>query len=88
MSRRRSQIDVSSRPLHSCNITKHNGLLLYSYIARLTPQFVKALAVTAPWSQVDALRDAISKHLTLETSFRVQIPVSHSFQLQQKQILR
>ncbi|KAF1845932.1 uncharacterized protein K460DRAFT_417114 [Cucurbitaria berberidis CBS 394.84] len=42
------------------------------YISRLTPDFVKALAVTA-WDP-KALRDAVWKHIALETSFRVHIP--------------
>jgi hypothetical protein len=51
-------------------------LIYCSYVSKLTPEFVKSLAKTAWHHQMDALRDAIWKHIALETSLRVHAPVS------------
>jgi hypothetical protein len=50
--------------------------LLCSHIADLTPEYILALAVTAPFHQVPALRDAMCKHVAFQPSIRVIIPVS------------
>ncbi|OCK76085.1 hypothetical protein K432DRAFT_307150 [Lepidopterella palustris CBS 459.81] len=44
------------------------------YIPNLDPNFILALAETASFHQVSALRDAIWKHLAFQTSIRVKIP--------------
>lgn len=44
------------------------------YISKLTPAFILVLAETAWAHQVEAIRDMICKHISLETSFRVHIP--------------
>lgn len=46
-----------------------------SHIADLTPEMILALAVTAPFLQVPALRDAICKHVSFRPSVRVHVPV-------------
>ncbi|KAF2489385.1 hypothetical protein BU16DRAFT_180672 [Lophium mytilinum] len=43
------------------------------YIPNLDPHYTLALAETAPFHQVRALRDAIWNHLALETSLRVKM---------------
>ncbi|KAF2178428.1 hypothetical protein K469DRAFT_754507 [Zopfia rhizophila CBS 207.26] len=43
------------------------------YISDLSPPFILALTETAPRHQVPALRDALFKHLALQTSMRVKI---------------
>ncbi|EUC36893.1 hypothetical protein COCCADRAFT_33883 [Bipolaris zeicola 26-R-13] len=45
------------------------------YISKLTPNFVSTLAKTGWHHQMKALRDAIGKHVTLETSMRVHMPI-------------
>jgi hypothetical protein len=47
-----------------------------SYITNLDPYYILALIETASSLQVPVLRDAIWKHLTLQISIQVQIPVS------------
>jgi hypothetical protein len=47
-----------------------------SHIKDLTPEFILALAVTAPYLQAPALRDAICKHVSFRPSVRVNVPVS------------
>jgi hypothetical protein len=49
-----------------------------SYIADLTPEYILALAVTAPFHQVPALRDAMCKYVAFQPSIRVIIPVSRA----------
>ncbi|KAF2016077.1 hypothetical protein BU24DRAFT_462277 [Aaosphaeria arxii CBS 175.79] len=44
------------------------------YIADLKPSFVRALADTVPTNETKPLRDAIWKHLTLQTVIDVKIP--------------
>jgi hypothetical protein len=46
-----------------------------SYVPNLDPNYVTVLAETAPDHQVPVLRDAIRKHLAMETSIRVMMPV-------------
>lgn len=43
------------------------------YVADLDPDYILAIARTAPWYQVGTLRDAIWKHVALQTSIRVKI---------------
>lgn len=45
------------------------------YIADLTPDFILALAVTAPFLEAQALRDALCKHVVFQPSVRVNMPV-------------
>jgi hypothetical protein len=45
------------------------------YISQLTPDYIAALAETVSDLQVDALRDAVAKHLSFSTSIRVHMPV-------------
>lgn len=45
------------------------------YISKLTPSLVSALAKTGWRHQMKALRDAIGKHIALETSMRVHMPI-------------
>lgn len=63
-----------SEPAISCYL-----LEAHSYITNLNPSYILALAETAPFHQVSALRDALWKHIALQTSLRVKLPVSHSF---------
>ncbi|KAH8588290.1 hypothetical protein B0O99DRAFT_693577 [Bisporella sp. PMI_857] len=44
------------------------------YIQNLDPYYILALAQTSSFHQVTVLRDAIWKHLALQTSIRVKIP--------------
>lgn len=44
------------------------------YITDLSPACIHALVATVSWHQARALRDAISKHLTFQTSIAVKIP--------------
>ncbi|KAF2181077.1 hypothetical protein K469DRAFT_590492 [Zopfia rhizophila CBS 207.26] len=44
------------------------------YIANLNPHYIFALTETASFHQVSVLRDAIWKHLALQTSIRVKVP--------------
>jgi len=46
-----------------------------SYIADLTPDFILALAFTAPVLQTLPLRDALCKHVAFQSSIRVNITV-------------
>jgi hypothetical protein len=58
-------------------LTLNPSLSLFRrYIANLDPYYILALAETASDHQVEALRDAIFKHIALQTSIRVRIPVS------------
>jgi hypothetical protein len=52
-----------------------NGLS--RYISQLTPEYITALAETVSNLQVDALRDAVAKHISFSTSIRVHLPVCH-----------
>ncbi|KAI8935688.1 hypothetical protein NX059_007209 [Plenodomus lindquistii] len=45
------------------------------FISRLTPEFVKTLAKTAWGDHMSALRDAVWRHIAMETCFRVQVPM-------------
>ncbi|KAF2185082.1 hypothetical protein K469DRAFT_665938 [Zopfia rhizophila CBS 207.26] len=47
------------------------------HIPNLDPHFILALAKTASQHQVSVLREAIWKHLALQTAFGVKIPVRH-----------
>jgi hypothetical protein len=47
-----------------------------SYITNLDPYYILALTETASFRQVSVLRDAFWKHVALQTSIRVKIPVS------------
>ena len=47
-----------------------------SHVSDLTPEIILALAATAPYLQVPALRDAMCKHVSFQPSVRVYIPVS------------
>ena len=49
------------------------------YIANLDPAYILALAETASFHQLSVLRDAIWKHLALQTSIMVKIPVTIQF---------
>jgi hypothetical protein len=49
-----------------------------SYIADLTPDFILALALTAPVLQALPLRDALCKHVAFQSSIRVNISVGLS----------
>jgi hypothetical protein len=49
---------------------------MFSYIANLDPNFLLALAETAPYNHADALRDAVRKHLAFQSSIRVFSNVS------------
>jgi hypothetical protein len=53
--------------------------LFHSYIANLNPSYIRALSETAPEHQVPALRDAIWKHVALQSSIGIKIPVSAIF---------
>lgn len=55
---------------------KLTGILI-SYIYHLDRDYILSLANTVSWHEVDALRDAIWKHVASETSIRVHIPVRH-----------
>lgn len=46
------------------------------YVSKLTPAFILALVETAWSHQVQAVRDAVCKHIAIDTSFRVHIPMS------------
>jgi hypothetical protein len=48
----------------------------HSYIANLDPHYIFALTETASFHQVSVLRDAIFRHLAMNTSIRVKVPVS------------
>ncbi|KAH4071235.1 hypothetical protein HBI23_101520 [Parastagonospora nodorum] len=45
------------------------------YISKLTPAFIIALAESAGTDEINALRDAVCKHVTLASAFRVFIPM-------------
>jgi hypothetical protein len=47
----------------------------YSYIENLTPDLVLAIAATATSSQTPVLRDAIYKHVALQSSIQVILSV-------------
>ncbi|EUC40142.1 hypothetical protein COCMIDRAFT_41480 [Bipolaris oryzae ATCC 44560] len=76
--------DTESEPLGGNNEVSERELITkllgsfevsnVSYISKLTPSFVCALAKTGWHHQMKALRDAIWKHIALETSIRVHIP--------------
>lgn len=42
-----------------------------SYITNISPQYILAVTETAPWHQVESLRDALWKHLASQTSIKV-----------------
>jgi len=48
---------------------------LYSYIPNLDRNYIHALAETAPFHQTEALRDALHKHLALQTAIQVHVCV-------------
>ncbi|KAL1793160.1 hypothetical protein ACET3X_008142 [Alternaria dauci] len=45
------------------------------YISKLNPEFVSSLAKTVWTGEVEALRDAVCKHIAMETSIRVHVPI-------------
>ncbi|CAN9390927.1 unnamed protein product [Alternaria alternata] len=45
------------------------------YISKLTPEFVGSLTKTVWTAEVEALRDAVCKHIAMETSIRVHVPI-------------
>jgi len=53
------------------------------YVTDLSPACIHALVGTASWLQANALREAISKHLTFQSSIAVKIPSAgiRTFQL-------
>lgn len=61
----------SSDCLGKCFLT-----LCCSYISNLNPYYILALTETASFHQVEILRDAIFKHIALQTSIRARINVS------------
>jgi len=63
---------VSQRTVHPHKPRFTNSLSLDSYVSNLTPSFVRALAVSAWGHQITPLRDAICRHIAMETSIRVQ----------------
>lgn len=48
---------------------------LCSHINNLDAQYIRTLVETASFHQMEALQDAIWKHLALKTSLRVKLPV-------------
>lgn len=48
----------------------------YSYISNLNPYYILALTETATFHQVAVFKDAIWKHLALQTSIRARVTVS------------
>ncbi|KAF3397013.1 hypothetical protein DPV78_008323 [Talaromyces pinophilus] len=51
------------------------------YITNISPQYILAITETAPWHQVESLRDALWKHLASQTSIKVifsqSFPIFH-----------
>ncbi|CAN9416424.1 unnamed protein product [Alternaria alternata] len=45
------------------------------YISKLTPEFVGSLTKTVWTAEVEVLRDAVCKHIAMETSLRVHVPI-------------
>ena len=63
---------MSQRTVRPRKLRFTNSLSFDSYVSNLTPSFVRALAVSAWGHQITPLRDAICRHIAMETSIRVQ----------------
>jgi hypothetical protein len=59
----------------SSHATTYTLFLYGSYIQNLDPSYILALAETASFHQVSALRSGVWKHLALQTSIGVKIRV-------------
>ena len=70
---------MSQDTIYKCNLHFTARSQNDSYISKLTPSFVRALAVSAFGHQTTYLRDAICRHIAMESSIRVQIPVRISY---------
>ena len=66
--------------------TSKADTLLHSYIANVTRYHVAAILWAAPDDLVPALRDALFRHLTLQTALRVRITVCLEFILNHLQL--
>ena len=59
-------------------VTQSWLIMTRSYISHLDPHYVLALAETAALHQVQSLQDAIWRHLTSQTSIKVELSVSEA----------
>ncbi|KAF2112959.1 hypothetical protein BDV96DRAFT_147677 [Lophiotrema nucula] len=62
---------VKDSKLHS----EIDQLTIFSYIANPDAEYFRAVAATAPYHTVPALRDATWKHIAVHSSLSVKIPV-------------